>query len=97
MRPLRDKATRALYWYGRRFPQEFLDLVIESLSINDPYIPERMLAAGLRCCNGTTTRFSGRQFYKRDMLPLYGRKLYESDVQAKCTAFNNPHLSPGLC
>ena len=24
VRPLRDQATRALYWYGRRFPQEFL-------------------------------------------------------------------------
>ena len=26
VRPLRDKATRALYWYGRRFPQEFFEL-----------------------------------------------------------------------
>ena len=44
-RPLRDKATRALYWYGRRFPQDFFDLVIKSLSIDDPYVSERMLAA----------------------------------------------------
>ena len=22
---LRDQATRALYWYGRRFPEEFFD------------------------------------------------------------------------
>ena len=36
VRPLRDKATRALYWYGRRFPQEFFDLVMESLSITIP-------------------------------------------------------------
>ena len=34
VRRLRDKATRALYWYGRRFPQNFFDLVVKSLSIN---------------------------------------------------------------
>jgi hypothetical protein len=45
VRPLRDKATRALYWYGRRQPEQFLDLVLNSLEINDPYVPERMLAA----------------------------------------------------
>ena len=44
VRPLRDQATRALYWYGRRFPQEFFDLVVKSFTINDPYVPERMLA-----------------------------------------------------
>ena len=45
VRPLRDQATRALYWYGRRFPQEFFDLVMKSFTINDPYVSERMLAA----------------------------------------------------
>ena len=34
VRPLRDQATRALYWYGRRFPQEFFDLVVKSFTIN---------------------------------------------------------------
>ena len=76
-RPLRDKATRALYWYGRRFPQEFLDLVIESLSINDPYIPERMLAATYGVAMARQHDFQDASF-TRDMLPLYGRKLYEA-------------------
>ena len=76
-RPLRDKATRALYWYGRRFPQEFLDLVIESLSINDPYIPERMLAAAYGTAMARQHDFQDDSF-TREILPLYGRQLYET-------------------
>ena len=77
VRPLRDKATRALYWYGRRFPQEFFDLVMESLSINDPYIPERMLAATYGVAMARQHDFQDASFV-REMLPLYGRKLYET-------------------
>ena len=76
-RPLRDKATRALYWYGRRFPQEFLDLVMKSLSINDPYVSERMLAATYGVAMARQRDFQDDSF-TRDMLPLYGRKLYEN-------------------
>ena len=77
VRPLRDKATRALYWYGRRFPQEFFDLVMNSLSINDPYVPERMLAATYGV---TMTRQHDFQDYSftREILPFYGRQLYET-------------------
>jgi hypothetical protein len=46
VRDLRDVTTKALYWYGRRFPEAFFLLIESSLSINDPYISERMLAAG---------------------------------------------------
>ena len=77
VRPLRDKATRALYWYGRRFPQEFFDLVMESLSINDPYIPERMLAATYGVAMARQHDFQDASFV-REMLPVYGRKLYET-------------------
>lgn len=77
VRPLRDKATRALYWYGRRFPQDFLDLVINSLSINDPYVPERMLAATYGVAMARQHDFQDNSFTK-EMLPLYGRKLYET-------------------
>ena len=44
-RELRDVATRALYWYGRGDPCNLFHLTIGSLEINDPYVPERMLAA----------------------------------------------------
>jgi hypothetical protein len=42
---LRDHATRALYWYGRQNPGGLFDLTLESLTLNDPSISERMLAA----------------------------------------------------
>ena len=76
-RPLRDKATRALYWYGRRFPQDLLDLVVKSFSINDPYIPERLLAATYGVAMARQHDFQDSSF-TREMLPLYGRKLYET-------------------
>lgn len=81
-RPLRDKATRALYWYGRRFPQDFLDLVIKSLSINDPYVSERMLAAAYGTAMARQHDFQDDSF-TREILPLYGRKLYETMFKPK--------------
>lgn len=50
VRLLRDHATRALYWFGCRDPKALFKLTLDSLSINDPYVPERMLAA----CYGVT-------------------------------------------
>ena len=44
-REIRDKATRALYWFGRGDPAALFELTIGSLSISDPYVPERMVAA----------------------------------------------------
>jgi hypothetical protein len=45
IRRLRDHATRVLYWFGRNAPEELFALTIDSLTINDAYISERMLAA----------------------------------------------------
>ena len=42
---IRDRATHALYWYGRGAPDSLFALTLDSLSINDLYVPERMLAA----------------------------------------------------
>ncbi|BCS86847.1 hypothetical protein PSDVSF_00890 [Pseudodesulfovibrio sediminis] len=44
-RTLRDHATRALFWYGTNAPAELFEQTLSSLSINDPYVPERLLAA----------------------------------------------------
>ena len=77
VRPLRDRATRALYWYGRRAPQQFFDLVLKSLSINDPYVPERMLAATYGVAMARQHDFEDASF-ANEMLPLYGRQLYEA-------------------
>lgn len=45
VRPLRDEATRALYWFGRACPLDLLGMLEAALSCNDPYVPERMMAA----------------------------------------------------
>ena len=77
VRPLRDQATRALYWYGRRFPQEFFDLVMKSFTINDPYVSERMLAATYGIAMARQYDFKDTSFVT-EVLPLYARKLYET-------------------
>ncbi len=76
VRSLRDRATRALYWYGRRFPQELLDLVIKSFYINDPYVSERMLAASYGIAMARQLDFED-QSYMKEFLPKYGRILYD--------------------
>lgn len=45
VRHLRDHATRALYWYGRYDPVSLFRLTHSGLHENDPYVPERLLAA----------------------------------------------------
>jgi hypothetical protein len=44
-RKIRDHATRALYWFGRRDPEGLFNLTLDGLAINDPQVPERLLAA----------------------------------------------------
>ncbi|WP_284322151.1 hypothetical protein [Dyella acidisoli] len=41
----RDLATKALVLIGERFPDVLFTHVVTSLRFNDPYVPERMLAA----------------------------------------------------
>lgn len=41
----RDLATKALVLIGERFPEVLFIHVVTSLGFNDPYVPERMLAA----------------------------------------------------
>ncbi len=77
VRPLRDQATRALYWYGRRFPQEFFGLVTKSLTINDPYVYERMLAAIYGITMARQNDFTDPNF-TNEVLPMYGRQLFEA-------------------
>ncbi len=45
VRLLRDHATRALYWFGHGDPDALFDLTLDALSVNDSYVPERMLSA----------------------------------------------------
>ena len=77
VRSLRDQATRALYWYGQHFPEEFFGLVLKSFTINDPYVSERMLTATYGIAMARQNDFKDTSFV-RDVLPLYARQLYEN-------------------
>jgi len=90
VRPLRDKATRAMYWYGRRFTRSFFDLMYESLGINDPYVPERMLAAAYGVVMALQFDFSNESFV-RDALPQWGRRLYEA-MFAHSAPYSTTHV-----
>ncbi|MDP9475064.1 MAG: hypothetical protein M3R38_05125 [Actinomycetota bacterium] len=84
---LRDRATRALYWYGRRFPEEFFALVEESLAVDDPYVPERMLAACYGVAMARRHDPADREFVERT-LPGWARALY-----ARMFAPGAPHAT----
>ncbi len=75
VRLLRDHATRALYWFGCSNPKALFDLTLNSLEINDPYVPERMLAA----CYGVVMSLwaDPRGEELRKGLPDFARKLVE--------------------
>ncbi len=84
VRPLRDIATRALYWYGRRFSNEFFDLVLKSFTINDPYVSERMLAASYGIAMARQNDFDDNIFVNK-MLPKYAKQLYENMFKPNAT------------
>ncbi|WP_157260845.1 NACHT domain-containing protein [Patulibacter minatonensis] len=44
-RRLRDCATEALYRFGRDAPGELFEMTTGALDLDDPYVPERLLAA----------------------------------------------------
>lgn len=43
--PTRDRATRFLYEWGKRFPEALLELAHEVAGVTDIYVPERVAAA----------------------------------------------------
>jgi hypothetical protein len=52
-RRLRDEATHTLYWLGRGAPRLLHELALGSLSLDDPYVTDRLFAAcyGLAMAN----------------------------------------------
>ena len=75
VRLLRDHATRTLYWFGCREPKALFDLTLESLDINDPYVPERMLAACYGIAMSLWVDPRGEELRKE--LPEFAKKLVD--------------------
>lgn len=82
IRRLRDEATRALYYYARRYPKEFLDLLKYSIDINDPYVVERMLAVTYGLAMARQNDFDDEK-YRKEYLPLYGKFLFDNMFSSK--------------
>ncbi|WP_157782508.1 NACHT domain-containing protein [Virgibacillus halodenitrificans] len=76
VRSLRDRATRALYYYGRQFPMDFFNMLKFSFDINDPYISERMLASMYGITMARQNDFLNKTF-TNDYLPIIGKGIYE--------------------
>ncbi|HCM35443.1 hypothetical protein [Chryseobacterium sp.] len=89
-RTLRDKVTRALYFYGRKFPEEFIALVEESLGYNDPYIWERTLAASYGIAMAQYNCKSGEDF-RNNLLPRFCQSIYEL-IFAENAPFGTTHI-----
>lgn len=87
---LRDKSTKALYFYGRRFPENFASLVYESLSINDPYVWERTLAALYGVVMAEHTSIVSDDF-KNVILPKIARTIYDL-IFSKNAHFPTSHI-----
>jgi len=83
-RSLRDNATYALYQFGCSDPANLFLLTIESLEINDPYVPERMLAASYGVAMSLWADPKGAKV--RDDLPSFAKLIVE-----KMFAPNAPH------
>ncbi len=73
---LRDIATRVLYWFGRGAPEELFKECLNSLDINDPYVPERMLAASYGVAMARHVDLCDFTF-GRTTLREYAKNLYE--------------------
>ncbi|MBS1759266.1 MAG: hypothetical protein JST23_04000 [Bacteroidetes bacterium] len=75
-RNLRDKSTRALYYYGRKFPKEFSLLVYDSLKFNDPYVWERTLASmyGVVMAEHNSTTSDN---FRNQILPELSKTIYD--------------------
>ena len=72
---LRDMATMAVYWFGRGDPKALFDITLESLSLNDSYIPERMLAASYGVAMAYWADPNGANV--RQAIPQLAHGLYE--------------------
>lgn len=74
---LRDIVTRAIYWFGRGGPADLFEEAISSLDVNDPYVPERMLAASYGVAMAHCSEFEHESFNTQE-LPDFARNVYEA-------------------
>ena len=89
-RVIRDKTTRVLYWFGRKFPEKLFELTEKSLVIDDPYLPERMLAASYGVAMALHGDISSYEFRKK-VLSQFAKRLY-SLMFKKGAPYSTTHI-----
>ncbi len=76
--PLRNAATKTLYWFGRGSPEALFDLTIKSLSINDPYVSERLLAASYGVSVSLCNRFDRNASFVNGVLTKFAGEIFQN-------------------
>lgn len=74
-RGTRDKVTKLLYLIGRRHPQQLFNKTLQSLEFNDPYVPERLLAASYGVV--LSLNYSRSLLFRRKILPSFVINLFK--------------------
>lgn len=72
----RDKASKGLYYYGRKYPYHFFELLKLSFEINDPVIRERMILIAYGITLARRYDFSDDSFVEIN-LPLFAKIIFE--------------------
>lgn len=75
-RSLRDVATKTLYEFAVKRPAEFFRLALESISVSDTYVPERMFAAAYGAALTTWSDINAVEI--REALPRVAREIYQA-------------------
>ncbi len=73
---IRDNSTKALYKYGRKYPEDFFKLLEYSLKINDLYISERMFAVAYGITMDLQNNFENNDFMD-NILPKWAKNIYD--------------------
>lgn len=76
IRSLRDVATKTLYEFAAKRPEEFFRLAVESIAVSDPYVPERMFAAAYGAALTTWSDINAVEM--RKALPRFAREIYRA-------------------
>ena len=77
---LRDRATRALYWFGRGDASCLFEQTANASNIDDPYVFERLLAASYGVAMATPCEGSLLASYKKQ-LANFARTVFQSLFQ----------------
>ena len=73
---LRDRVTRAIYWFGRGDPSSLFEITLQAADINDPYVFERMLASSYGVAMAAYRDPRNPRFSKTT-LPDFARKIFD--------------------